>query len=242
MKMGLLQTGEVNPALAAEHGQYPDMFMRLFRQVDPQMAFQTWRAVHGELPDSPREADLWLVTGSRHGVYDDLPWIAPLKAFLRAAYAAERPILGVCFGHQILAEALGGKVVKSERGWGIGAQDYALTRKPGWLEGAADHLRFNAVHQDQVVEKPAEAEVLAGSAFCPNAILAYGGAEAPRAISIQAHPEFDDSFERALIDTREGLSEAQLRAARDSLGGRLDALDFARRALGALTAPRPQES
>ncbi len=238
MKMGVLQTGEVNPALVAEHGEYPDMFIRLFRQVDPALEFRVWRSVHGEIPASPEEADLWLVTGSRHGVYDKLPWMEPLKAFLRAAYAAERPILGVCFGHQILAEALGGEVVKSERGWGIGAQDYALTKKPGWLEGARDSLRFNAVHQDQVVKTPAEAEILAGSEFCPNAILAYGGAESPLAVSIQAHPEFDDAYERALIETRETLSEAQRAQALASLGGRLDALDFAKRAFEALTRRR----
>lgn len=241
MKMGVLQTGEVNVALVAEHGEYPEMFMRLFRQVDPDLEFGVWRALHGELPASPAEADVWLVTGSRHGVYEDLPWIEPLKAFLRAAYAAERPILGVCFGHQILAEALGGKVVKSDRGWGIGAQEYALTEKPGWLAGAGDKLRFNAFHQDQVVVKPESAEVLAGSDFCPNAILAYGGAESPLALSIQAHPEFDDSYERALTDLRDGIIAPELCArARDSLGGSLDAVDFARRALSALKARRAQ--
>lgn len=237
MKMGVLQTGEVNPALVAEHGEYPDMFQRLFRKADPSLTFEVWPVLHDRFPESVAEADVWLVTGSRHGVYENLPWMARLKEFLREAYAAERPILGVCFGHQILAEALGGQVVKSDRGWGIGAHDYELTHKPGWLAGARDNLRFNAVHQDQVIQAPAEAQVLAGSEFCPNAILAYGGAEAPRAISIQAHPEFDDSYERALIETRD-VSEDLRAKALGSLGAQVDALDFARRALAALTSGR----
>ena len=127
MKIGILETGEVNPALRERHGDYPEMFERLLGAVDSSLEFAVVRVVAGEMPAAPGQADGWIVTGSRHGVYDELPWIAPLKAFLRSCIAARVPVVGICFGHQILAEALGGRAVKSEKGWGLGVQAVSYT-------------------------------------------------------------------------------------------------------------------
>ena len=154
MKIGILETGEVHPDLKARHGDYPAMFEALLRTADPALEFAVVRVVAGEMPAAPTQADAWLVTGSRHGVYDDLPWIEPLKAFLRAAVAARVPVIGICFGHQILAEALGGRAVKSDKGWGLGVQDYELAARPGWMDGLPDRFAVRALHQDQVVELP----------------------------------------------------------------------------------------
>ena len=140
MKIGILETGEVAAELKARHGDYPAMFAALLGALDPALDFATVRVVAGEMPASPRQVDAWLVTGSRHGVYDDLPWIEPLKAFLRACLAERVPVVGVCFGHQILAEALGGRVVKSDRGWGLGVQDYELTARPKWMAALPERL------------------------------------------------------------------------------------------------------
>ena len=98
MKIGILETGEVHPDLKARHGDYPAMFERLLGAVDPGLEFATVRDVAGEMPADPGQADAWLVTGSRHGVYDGLPWIEPLKAFLRACVAQRVPVVGICFG------------------------------------------------------------------------------------------------------------------------------------------------
>jgi GMP synthase-like glutamine amidotransferase len=206
MRIGILETGEVHPDLRARHGDYPAMFERLLSAADPSLAFVTVRVVAGEVPAAPQDADAWLVTGSRHGVYDDLPWIAPLKAFLRDCIAQRVPVVGICFGHQILAEALGGTVVKSDRGWGLGVQDYEVVERPSWLADLPDRFAVNALHQDQVVALPPGATVLARSPHCAYAALAYGDIEAPVAVSLQPHPEFDHAFMDELIALRSGTA------------------------------------
>ena len=204
MKIGILETGEVHPDLKARHGDYPAMFERLLAAVDPRLEFATVRVVAGEMPAAPGQADAWLVTGSRHGVYDDLPWIAPLKAFLRDCVAARVPVVGICFGHQILAEALGGRAAKSDKGWGLGVQDYELVARPGWMEELPERFAVGALHQDQVVALPPDATVLARSPHCAYAALAYGDPESPDAITLQPHPEFGPEFLDELLALRAG--------------------------------------
>ncbi len=187
MLIGILQTGLAPDILAPEMGDYPDMFARLLDGNG--FTFRTWRVVDGTFPASVDDADGWLITGSRHGVYEDHPWIAPLEAFIRAAYAAHVPLVGICFGHQIVAQAMGGKVERYAGGWAIGAQDYAFQ---------GETLTLNAWHRDQVIEKPANAKVIASNAFCANAALLYDD----RVLTVQAHPEFRPEFIDGLMQTR----------------------------------------
>ena len=202
MKIGILETGKVNPALLPAHGPYVPMFRNFLHRADPTIEVKGWDIVdEGHIPASPHDADGWIITGSKFGVYDNLPWMEPLKAFLRETYAAKVPMVGICFGHQILAEAMGGRVEKSRRGWGCGVHSYTLHGSEPWMTGAArDGIDVHAMHQDQVVEKPAEARVIASSKFCDYAGLAYGD----HAISIQPHPEFDAAYEGDLIALRRG--------------------------------------
>ncbi|WP_370156853.1 type 1 glutamine amidotransferase [Ferrovibrio sp.] len=134
-----------------------------------------------------------LLTGSRHGVYDDLPWIGPLKAFIRDAAAMQRPVVGVCFGHQIIAEALGGRVEKAAAGWRVGLETYT-TMLDG--NGAARSIALPAFHQDQVVVPPPGAEIVAHSPACAHAALRY--MQAP-VLSLQFHPEFSRPYLADLI-------------------------------------------
>lgn len=230
MLIGILEAGKVNERLVLRHGEYPPMFMNLLGPAGPELRFRAYATEDGEIPADPTECDAWLVTGSRHGVYDDLPWFGPLKTFLRAARAAGQPIVGICFGHQILAEALGGRAVKSDKGWGIGIHDYAIDRRPGWMADAPESIAIHAFHQDQVVAIPNDATVLASSPFCAFAMLAYGDPEAPDAISIQPHPEFSDAYVADLLDIRSGIviPPAQADAARATLGRSVNEQDFAR--------------
>ncbi|MEM9766036.1 MAG: type 1 glutamine amidotransferase [Pseudomonadota bacterium] len=200
MRIGVLQTGKVNDKLRDTYGEYPPMMVALFEEAAPDFTFDTWAVVDGEFPPSAQAADGWLVTGSRHGVYDDLPWIDRLKDFLLEARAAQRPILGICFGHQIVAEAFGGRAVKSDRGWGLGLSEYLVTARPGWMADAAEVIALNAIHQDQVVGVPDDATVLAESTHCPFAMLAYGDAEAPDAVTIQPHPECAPNYTTDLAE------------------------------------------
>ena len=151
--------------------------------------FRTYRVLDGEFPASVAECDGWLITGSRHGVYEDHPWIPPLEQFIRDCFAAHVPVVGICFGHQIVAQAMGGKVERFAEGWAVGATDYDFS---------GEKLTLNAWHRDQVTVRPDDAQVLACNDFCENAALVYG----KRAFTVQAHPEFGDDFIQGLMDTR----------------------------------------
>lgn len=205
MRIGILQTGEAPDALRPEAGDYPAMFERLLGGQG--FTFRTWKVMEMDFPASPSEADGWLITGSRHGAYEDLPFIKPLEAFIRAVYDAHVPLVGICFGHQIIAQALGGKVEKFHGGWSVGPTDYDF---------GGETLTLNAWHQDQVTKLPEGATRVASSPFCENAALVYDD----RAYTVQAHPEFADDFVSGLIKTRgKGVvPEAQLAAAEARLG------------------------
>ena len=202
MLIGILETGRPNEALKAR-GSYPQLFERLLGAEAKEFQFRTFAAIDGDVPDDPRACDAWLVTGSRHGAYERLPWMLKLEELLRRAVAAGVPVIGICFGHQLLAQALGGKVVQSDKGWGFGLHDYQVT------DGPTDKLTISALHQDQVVEVPAGGRVLGGSDFCPNAIIAYGDT----ALSFQGHPEFDIPWMRdAAAHRMRGIAPEQVLA------------------------------
>lgn len=205
MKLGILKTGQPPHGLE-RFGGYPQMFMRLLgpRAHD----YRVFAADEGQLPQSPSACDAWLITGAAAGAYDTDPWIAALEDFLRQA-KGRAPLVGVCFGHQIMAQAFGGKVIRSPKGWALGEQDYAILKREPWMDqdGAAS-IRLPASHRDQVVELPPAAEVIAGNDFAPMGALAYRDQPA---ISIQLHPEFEPAYGIALIDARRGprFSDAQ---------------------------------
>ncbi len=204
MKLGVLETGPVLDNLVDEYGPYTDFFRRMVIGVDPDIEVEGWEIYQGAFPERPDVVDGWIITGSKFGAYEDLPWIPPLEDFLRACLAAHIPIAGFCFGHQILAQAAGGKVVKSEKGWGLGVHDYKVVQKTDWMTPDLSAFKAMAIHQDQVVEKPDTATRIASSAFCENAALAYGDPDNPIAISVQPHPEFNSNFVSDLVNSRRG--------------------------------------
>ncbi|MEM7176226.1 MAG: type 1 glutamine amidotransferase [Pseudomonadota bacterium] len=210
LKIGILEAGPVVEPLRTRYGSYPMMMEALL--ADRGFAFDTYAVLEGVLPGSIHDADGWLITGSRHGAYDDLPWIAPLEQFLRDAFAARVPIVGICFGHQILAQALGGRVEKFAGGWAIGRQRYAL-------KGFDRPLEIIGLHQDQVIEAPKEAEVTGSAPDCEIAALSYG----EQAWTLQPHPEFNPEFFDELMEARREVLPADLVAdARKTLAGTYD--------------------
>ncbi|MGA0714206.1 MAG: peroxidase-related enzyme [Gemmobacter sp.] len=150
MHIGILQTGAAPDALRPDHGDYPDAFERLLAAEG--FRFTTWRVEEMEFPPGIDAADGWLITGSRHGAYEDHPFIRPLEAFIRAALGAGVPVVGICFGHQIMAQAMGGRVERFAGGWAVGPTRYDF---------GGETLTLNAWHRDQVVAVPPGAEVIA---------------------------------------------------------------------------------
>lgn len=187
MHLGILQTGHVPDEIASTDGPYATLFHNFFAHRG--FTQTIWSVVDHEFPDSPDAADAWLVTGSRHGAYEDHAWIPPLEALIRQIRDAQIPLVGSCFGHQIIAQALGGKVEKFHDGWSVGATQYQAGDRA---------LTLNAWHQDQVTRLPEGATVHASSDFCANAIIAIG----PRILSTQPHPEFESSVIATLASVK----------------------------------------
>lgn len=192
MRIAILETGRPPAELIPRFGRYPAM-IELLIGVDA----TSYDVEAGELPANPGAHDAYLITGSPAGVYDDLPWIKKLEAFLGIAKGRAK-LVGICFGHQIMAQAFGGHVEKSAKGWGVGLHNYPVVRHEPWMDDAAI-VAAPASHQDQVVLQPPRTEVIASSVFTPYAALAW--TDQP-AISFQFHPEFTPDYAQALIEAR----------------------------------------
>jgi GMP synthase (glutamine-hydrolysing) len=202
MLIGILETGRPAPALMAEHGSYTAMVATLLGAGDGALTFQSFAVMDDEFPAGVEDCEGYVITGSRFSVIDETPWMLRLEDFLRDAMAKDCPVFGICFGHQILAKALGGEVKQSEQGWQLGLKTYHVTKRPDWMADAPETLRINAIHQDQVLTVPEGAEVIATAPQCPVAGLVYGD----KAVSFQAHPEFTLDFERDLLKTYTGVT------------------------------------
>ncbi len=198
LKVGILETGRPPEELLRRHGDYPAMVASWLGV--PEAKVKSYGVLDGEIPATPAENDLWIITGSRFGVYEDHTWIAPLEQFIRDCRDAGSKMFGICFGHQIIAQALGGRVDKSHKGWGLGPHDYAAVDWPAKLAPAPENIRIQAFHQDQVVEPPKGAQRIATSPFCENAALWYPGF----AVTVQGHPEFGKAYVDDLLTSRRG--------------------------------------
>ncbi|MFN7055414.1 type 1 glutamine amidotransferase [Hyphomonas sp.] len=203
MKLTIIETGQAPLAIRSQFPDYPAMFSAMFEGADPSIRCETVSLVTGAALPAPASLEAVLYTGSPAGVYEDHAWITPLMDFIRAAADARTPQIGICFGHQAMAEALGGKVQKSEKGWGVGRHTYDLLSVPGWNGEKPATLSIAVSHQDQVVIRPPGAETIARSEFTEFAALHYPEI---RGLSFQCHPEFDAEFAAALYGARRGTS------------------------------------
>lgn len=202
MKIGILQVGKSPEELVDEYGSYAEMFMVLLSDKFSTFEFITYEACDDEFPSSYDECDGWIITGSKHGVYETHSWISSLSHLINEIYNNKLPLVGICFGHQIIAHALGGIVEKSTKGWGIGLDTYQLTNKANWMNNLGGDITLNIIHQDQVVEPPKDAIIYASSDFCENAGFYINS----HVLTIQGHPEFLVEFTAKILALRSALT------------------------------------
>jgi GMP synthase-like glutamine amidotransferase len=221
MQIALLACDDVPSRLRHIAGGYQDMFDALLRPHMPELAFTRYDVRAGEIPATPDAHDVYLCTGSRHSVYDALDWIEPLKAFVRDINDTGKTFVGICFGHQLLAQALGGEVAKAEQGWGIGVLDMDIVQPEPWMQPPQNHCTLQYMHGDQVQHLPPESTLLAVAPHCPVAMFKVR----ETMLGIEGHPEFPAAYEEALLLSR-----------RERIGA--DAVDAA---LASLTRPTDHE-
>lgn len=190
MKIGILSCGHAMPEVATTRGDFSDMFAALLSGHG--FTFEDYDVENMQFPANIHDCDGWLLTGSKHGAYEGHAFIPLLETFIRETYAAHVPMVGICFGHQIIAQALGGHVEKFDGGWAIGLTDYQF-------EGLGE-MQLNAWHQDQVIRLPEGAKQIASNDFCENAALIYDD----RILTVQPHPEFDGPTVNDYVTLRKG--------------------------------------
>ena len=219
--LGILDCDDLSPELRGDYHCYTCMFKTLFTPIfetgdhsERTIEYRRYDVQKDVFPTELNECDAYLITGSKTGVYDDKPWILNLKTFIQKAYAEAIKLVGLCFGHQVLAEALGGKAEKSDKGWGVGAMTSQSVEQARWMPEKLDEICLLYSHQDQVTHLPPKAKVLFSSEFCqfaafyiPNTVLAF-----------QGHPEFTIDYSHRLMFLRqERYAEGQYQQAVKSL-------------------------
>jgi len=213
IRLGILQAGRVPEEMVDIHADYNQLFVNLLGANE--FDYRHWAVLDGEFPDSTDDADAWLITGSRFGAYEDHHWIPPLEEFIRQVFAVDQPMVGICFGHQIIAQAMGGKVEKFDGGWSVGRVEYTLDESVFGTDSNSEQTALLAFHQDQVVRAPDAAKTVGSTDFCKHAALLYG----KNALTIQPHPEFYSEFIEGLLDARRAiLPEAIFDKATKALG------------------------
>lgn len=228
VQIGILQCDDVQTIFLAEHNNYPEMFQTLFLQQDASLRFLVYPVHQGIALPAAESCDGWIITGSRCAAYDKTDWMQSLSAWIVNAYETQQKVFGVCFGHQIIAQALCGRVEKSPRGWGVGVAFNRIVRQQPWMASEQPGLDLIVSHQDQVVELPEDATILATSDFCPYFMLQYGD----HFLSVQGHPEFTTDYSAALMADRTGrIPSNRIREGLHSLTAPIDSTWMAASAL-----------
>ncbi len=204
MKVAILQCDNVLEKFQHRFGNYPKMVERMFSEIDIPLSFDNYDCQQGKLPTNIDEYDFFITTGSKASVYDDLEWVQQLISFIQLLDKHQKKLIGICFGHQLIAMARHQTVEKSIKGWGIGIAANQIISHPAWMNDKATGINILVSHQDQISELPDDALVIAESDFCPFFIVQWG----EHFLSIQGHPEWSTEYSRTLINDRRHLIEA----------------------------------
>ncbi len=201
MKVAILQCDNVLEKFQSRFGDYPDMVARMFVGRKPPFSFHTYDCRRDNFPEDIDAFDFYITTGSKATVYDNDEWIQKTIRFIQKLDSNQKKCIGICFGHQLMAMACGGKVEKSEKGWGVGVAENPVMFQPVWMREAVSQINILASHQDQIITLPANTEVIAGNDFCPFFVVQWGR----HFLSIQGHPEWNTEYSRTLINDRRAI-------------------------------------
>ena len=194
IKAGLFECDHIESAYYDQFGDYSDMFARLL----PELEWKFYDVYNGDFPTDLNECDVYFATGSHHSVYESIDWIEQLKIMIRELAQLDKYFVGCCFGHQALGEAMGGKVIKSPKGWCVGVHEFTVGETTTWMQPPQSAINLLMMCQDQVVELPPNTKVLAGNEKCSIGIMQIG----EKMLGIQAHPEFLKSYDQLLMEKR----------------------------------------
>ena len=227
LTIGILVAAIPRPSLAAKFGDYPYMFTHLLNAANDEpgsVAFRTYDILKGDFPKCPSECAGYILTGSQASVFDELPWISQTADFVLELHERCHKLVGICFGHQMIAHVLDGHTERSECGWGVGVHEYNITQHLSCMEPNANRLRVHCSHQDQVTMAPSEANIFAESDFCPIAGMSLGD----HFFSIQGHPEFTAGYAKGLLETRRASLGDTYREGMATMDRETDRLLFAK--------------
>ncbi len=213
-RIGLLMCGHVDPKSTHIAGDYPELYATLLQSQPIELV--RYDLDEGRFPESESECDGWICSPSRSSAYDELPWIADAEELHRRFIAHEVPYVGICFGHQLLAQSLGAAVRRAAHGWNVGVHEYEIVAPQQWMSDDHTNVALIASHQDQVQSLPGDATLLfrAPDGSCPIAGMLVG----ERAWTIQLHPEFvPDLADHLLAGRVELIGADKVAAARATL-------------------------
>lgn len=205
MKAAILICDDVLEKFQPQFGHYRDMIGCMFDRIDDSIEFEDFDCRQGNYPEEVEGYDFFITTGSRASVYENKPWIQQLIQFVQHLDNHKKKLIGICFGHQVMAVACNGKVRKSNRGWGVGIATNRIVATPEWMSEKKTELNIIASHQDQITALPDDAQVIAESDFCPFFMVQWSD----HFLSIQGHPEWDTAYSRTLINERRAIIPAE---------------------------------
>lgn len=196
MRVGILNAYCFPNSEAEPRGSYYQLMKDFVTQAFPESSCDVYDIGFGQWPKKMDECDVWIITGSAKGAYDSDPWILQLKDFIILSHQQQQKMIGICFGHQIIAQALGGQVQKSQKGWGLGINQFEIHKHQSWMTPQQNQISLLFTHQDQVIKAPKEATIIAGNDFCPVQMFQVGN----HILTVQGHPEYTISYCREKIE------------------------------------------